>query len=217
MAGVIRSWRGDFNQKIGYWGSHRRSIRNNGNLCLMIYRSYNRNHMHTNWWNCNNGAAQGWYLDRRGVHWPNQPLRDGVKFQIKNTGNRRMALHWKEHIGGHQFRLRIWHNNAGDNRQWFVFDRRTRSIRAWSDRRKAISNQYGHHFHRGRAAVIAPWRNRPNQKTAFYGGSRRNIRNAANMCLDVWGGRYNNNNMHTTWWTCHNGLNQAWWLDQKGE
>jgi hypothetical protein len=45
-------------------------------------------------------------------------------------------------------------------------------------------------------------------------GARRNIRNNGKQCLDVWGGR-NLNNQHLTWWTCHNGVNQAWFTDQK--
>jgi hypothetical protein len=121
------------------------------------------------------------------------------------------ALFWHEHIGGNQFRLRIRNNKPKDNKQWFVFDKRSRTIRAWSKRGHAISNQNGQRFRIGRAAVIRPYINSVFQRLAFYTGSRRNIRNNGAKCLDVHGGA-NRHMRHTTFWNCHNGLNQAWFL-----
>jgi hypothetical protein len=129
------------------------------------------------------------------------------------TGGR--ALFWSEHIGGNQFRLRIRNNNPADSKQWFVFDSRTHTIRAWSDRNKAISNQKGQGFNKGKAAVVRPFENEVYQRMAFYQGSRQNLKNNNNKCIDVWGGA-NRNNQHITWWNCHNGLNQGWKIDLKG-
>lgn len=125
------------------------------------------------------------------------------------SGNR--ALFWNEHIGGNQFRLRISNNNPRNNKQWWAFDSRTRTIRALSRRSHVIANQQGQGFKIGRAAVIRKYTGNNSEKIIYYLGQRRNIRNQGGKCLDVWGGR-NVHNQQTTFWNCHNGLNQAWLL-----
>lgn len=128
------------------------------------------------------------------------------------AGNR--AIYRAEHIGAYQYRLRFRNTNPRDNKQWFVFDSRTKSIRAWADRSKAISGQVNQRYNNGNAANVRPWKNEIYQRTAWYGGSRRNIRNLAGMCLDVHGNS-NSNGRHLIWYTCHNGANQAWYIDQR--
>jgi phage terminase Nu1 subunit (DNA packaging protein) len=213
-AAVIRHFRNDNYQKVSYWNGHRKNVRNNSKQCLDIYHHRNHNNMHTVWYPCHNGANQGWFLDQRGIRYPRQPIRDGHKFQIKSRMRGKRALFYHEHIGGHQWRLRIRNNNPGEQKQWWVFDRRTRTIRAWADRSKCISNQRGYGFRTHRPVVIRRYQNHADQKIAFYGGHRRNIRNNANVCLDVAGG--DRHHAHTHWYPCHNGLNQAWYLDQVG-
>jgi hypothetical protein len=117
------------------------------------------------------------------------------------------ALFWHEVLApAGQYRLRIRNNNPGDNKQWFVFNSRTHTIRTWSDRRQVIANQVGQGFIVGKAAVVRPWKSENFQKIQWHGGSKRNIRNNGGKCLDVWGGK-NVNLQHLTFWDCHNGLN----------
>jgi hypothetical protein len=116
------------------------------------------------------------------------------------------ALYWAEHIGGSQFRLRIRNNQPKENKQWFVFDRRSRTIRTFSRRNYAVSNQRGYGFRIGVAAVARQYKNEVHQRLSFYGGSRRNLRNVAQKCLDVHGGA-NRHRRHVIFWNCHNGLN----------
>jgi hypothetical protein len=70
------------------------------------------------------------------------------------------AVRWHEHIGAHQYRLRIQNNNPYDNQQWFVFDQRTQSIRTWSNRKQVMSIQIGgtNWAHNGYAAVVRPFK-----------------------------------------------------------
>jgi hypothetical protein len=68
-------------------------------------------------------------------------------------------------------------------------------------------------FKIGVAAVIRPWKGENFQKITYHPGTLRNLRNNGGMCLDVAGGK-NVNNQHLTFWTCHNGLNQGWIIDQ---
>jgi len=156
-----------------------------------------------------------WILNTKAPSYPKQPLRDGVKFQIRSRMAQRRALFWHEHIGGHQFRLRIRDNNPENIRQWFVFDSRTRTIRAWGRRSHVISNQMGVGFRIGHSAVVRIWRGENYQRIQWHDTARRTIRNNGGKCLDVHGGADHNNRM-TTWWNCHNGLNQGWYIDQQG-
>jgi hypothetical protein len=129
------------------------------------------------------------------------------------AGNR--ALVWKENIGGNQFRLRIQDNNPDDSKQWFIFDKRTRTIRADAKRSFALANQKGRNFNVGSAAVVRTYENNSYIRASYHHGFKRNIRNNGAKCLDIHGGR-NAHMHHTTFWHCHNGANQAWTLDRRG-
>jgi hypothetical protein len=53
-------------------------------------------------------------------------------------------------------------------------------------------------------------------RVRWNSGKTQNIQNNGKKCLDVHGAS-NTNNRHVIFWNCHNGLNQGWILDQKGE
>jgi hypothetical protein len=130
------------------------------------------------------------------------------------SGNR--SLYWRNHIGGNQYRTYIQDNNPEDKRQWWTFDSRTKSIRAWIKRGHALSGRNGSKLTRGVMVVIRPFRGQVTQKIIWLNRNRQNVRfNTSKMCLDVHGGR-NVHNRHVIYWSCHNGLNQAWYVDQTG-
>lgn len=81
-----------------------------------------------------------------------------MKFQIKSKMPDSRAVYWSEDIGGRQFRLRIRSNTPSDIKQWWVFDSRTHTIRAFGDRRLVISNQEGYLYYNGYAAVAREWK-----------------------------------------------------------
>jgi len=217
---TIRPYTGEKSQPIKFYGGNRKNIRNRAGKCLDVHGARNIHNRHVIWWNCHNGANQGWMIatiSRKPSY--RQPLRDGVKFYIRSNMSGGRNLFWHEHIGGNQFRLRI-HNfdvkyyrrnwKIADKGQW-VFDSRTRTIRAHLRRNFCISNQAGQRFNIGRPAVIRQWRREVEQKIRVYGGSRRNIRNDGGKCLDVHGNS-NRHMRHVIWWNCHNGANQGWTL-----
>ena len=177
----------------------------------------NSNHRHVIWFDCHNGKNQGWELDQKGVHFPRYPLGNSKRFQIRSLMKDRRSLYVAEHIGHHQYRLRIQNFNPYDNKQWFVFDWRTKSIRQWSDRNKAMSIQWkGNNWnHNGYAAVVRQFKAEGLQKMRWFSGSKRNIRDMGQRCLDVHGG-HNQNKRHVHWYKCHNGKNQAWRIDRHG-
>lgn len=71
--------------------------------------------------------------------------------------NRAVFVH--EHIGSNQYRLRIRANDPENDKQWFVHDSRTNTIRAHSMRNHVVANQLGYGFNIGYAAVVRPYTN----------------------------------------------------------
>jgi hypothetical protein len=116
------------------------------------------------------------------------------------------AILFAEHIGSHQYRLRIRNNNPYNLKQWWIFDYRTKSIRAASNRNYVISIQLGGNNWgaNGYAAVTRPYKSQITQKLRWFNGTKKTIRDVGSRCLDVYGGR-NTHNMHIHWWKCHNG------------
>lgn len=215
VAATMRPWKGEIYQRTKWFNGSKRNIRNLGGKCLDVHGGRNVNNRHVIFWNCHNGKNQAWHIDQVGFRYPKQPLADGVKFQIKSQMKENRALFYSESIGQGQFRLRIQDNNPEDNRQWFVFNRRTRTIRSDKNRKLVLANQEGQKYKINVASTMRPWKKEPYQRAVFYGGPRRNIRNNGRKCLDVHGGK-NTHNRHVIFWNCHNGLNQAWYLDRKG-
>ena len=124
------------------------------------------------------------------------------------------SVYWAEDLGQEQFRLRMHYNDPYDERQWFFFDARTQTIRAWAKKNYVIANQIGQGFNINVAVAIRPYTEINQDKIRWYSGQFQNIRNNGDKCLDVYGNQDTDDN-HVIYWNCHNGLNQAWRIDQK--
>jgi len=162
------------------------------------------------WYKKHNNAAQRWKIDTTEWKWTEYPLPDGVEFQLRTRMKSHRALFWYEHIGSDQYRLRIRDHAPWDNNQWWVFDTRTHTIRPSSDRTKVLSNQLGHRWRTGAAAVVRPWQGKYTQMMQWKNGT---IQNLVGKCLDVWGGTDSEHN-HLTFYNCHGGANQHWNIDK---
>lgn len=176
VAATARPFTNDLYSRSEWFNGSRRNIRNFGGKCLTVNGAHNKHRRHVTFWNCGNGLHQAWIIDQNAYNWPKPKYPNGVRFQIKSRMATFRALYWNEHTGGNQFKLRIRNNKPKDARQWFVWDYRSRSVRAWNKRSHAIGNTLGF-YGIGRAAVIRPWRKGSDMWTFFHGGSRRNIRN----------------------------------------
>jgi hypothetical protein len=171
--------------------------------------------MHIHWWKCHNGANQAWYVDTKGNNYPKQPLGSGLKFQIKSgmTGNR--AVFASSHIGSHQYLLRIQDNDPTNKNQWWSFDLRTNTIRAFYKKSYCIGNRLGYAFRNGQYVVSRPYKGLNQDKIKWFNGRFKNIRNNGGSCLDTYAGR-NSNNMHLNFNACKNKISQSWNIDQIG-
>ena len=69
-----------------------------------------------------------------------QPVANGVRFLLKSKMNGARQLFMNEKMGHGQLRVRIQNANPNNKRAWWVFDSRTKTIRADSHRHLALSN-----------------------------------------------------------------------------
>jgi len=204
-------------QMIRWFDTKVKNIRDPFIRCLDVYAGRDIHNYHLHWWRCHNGISQQWYIDQKGYNYPKQPLASGVKFQIKSKMRGNRAVKYHEHIGNHQYRLRLQDNDPSDKRQWWTFDARTQTIRSFYVRHFCIGNQLGQGFIHDRAVNARPYKGRNQDKIRWYNGPHRNIRNNAGGCLAVHGGDgHNYNNRHLIFWKCTNGAYESWYIDQVG-
>jgi hypothetical protein len=111
VAAVSRQFKNEVYQRMRWIDKPRRTIQMIRGKCLDVHGGSNTHRRHVIFYNCHNGANQGWKVDQVGWVYPRNPLGDGVKFQIKSQMKTNRALFWREHIGANQFRLRIRDNN----------------------------------------------------------------------------------------------------------
>jgi len=204
---VIRQFRGESLQKIRFFGGSRRNIRDQGVRCLDVHGNSNTNNRHVHWYKCHNGLNQAWYIDQRAVKYPAYPVRDGLRFAIRTKMS--SAGRAAQYVGGY---IKLIDFDPSNKEQIFTFDTRTRTVRQYYRRSYVISAQSSNYYRNGMYARLTSWnRNRSDQRMRWFNGSRRNLRNLKNMCFDIRGGNRSNN--YIIWHNCHNGMNQAWWLD----
>lgn len=131
-AAVIRVYKGSDNTVQTRWyNGSRRNVQNNGRKCMQVHGNVNRHWRHVIFYNCNNNLSQAWYIDQRGPLYRRHPYRDGVKFQIRTKMGSGRSIFWYNHIGSNQWHLRLQTHQPFNGKQWFIFDRRTQSVRAW--------------------------------------------------------------------------------------
>jgi hypothetical protein len=158
-AAVVRRYDQQNLQKIRWFNGEKQNIRDMGVRCLDVAGGSNSHNNHVHWWTCHNGANQGWKIDTEGIKYPVYPIKDGVAFQIRTKyfeGKR--PIKWSS---GNW--VTLVDNDPYDQKQWFVFDSRTHSIRAKSNRNYALSVRKGHGFNNNVYAQVRPWENESNQ------------------------------------------------------
>jgi len=210
---VLRRFHDEDQQKLRFFGGKRRNIRNFNNYCLEVKGKRDARATPVVFNNCNDHAATGWRILTVGHASYGFPLKDGIPFMIRSQMAHGRNLMYAEHIGRGQYRLRIENFNARHSAAWWVFDRRTRTIRARNYSKYVISNQAGQGYNIGKPAVIREWRNENYQRIRVYGGTRKNIRNDGNKCLDV-SNHHNSHHRAVWWWNCHLHPSAGWTITQ---
>ena len=215
VAVVARKFEGHVTEKVKWISGDFRNIQNFGDKCLDVYGGANNHNQHVIFWPCHNGLNQAWIIDQQEAQWPKQPIDDGVKFQIRSKMAGGKALFYHEKTNEDQYIVRIQDHQPWDDKQWWFLDSRTRTIRPVTMKDFALSHMKNKGFIPDVSVVIRKFIGKTNQKTAYWIGDNRNIRDTSGFCLDVHGG-HNHHHRHVIFWPCHNGLNQAWTIDEKG-
>lgn len=179
-AAVVRTFRNEVFQKIRVFSGSRRNIRDLGIRCLDVHGGSNTHNRHLHWYKCHNGLNQAWTFDTKGIKYPAYPLKDGVKFQIKTKMSSKRPI---SNISG---TVRLVDNDPFDNRQYWIFDSRTHTIRSYKTRSFALSVRKGHNFNKGAHAVSRRFVKESNQYMQWHEGARRNIKHNRGLCLDVY-------------------------------
>jgi hypothetical protein len=76
----MRPYTGANTEKFQWFNGSKKNIRNNGFKCLDVHGGSNTHNRHVIFWNCHNGANQGWWVDQNGALFAKQPLEDGRRF-----------------------------------------------------------------------------------------------------------------------------------------
>lgn len=212
---VVREFKNEAQQQMGWFNGEFRNIRDVAGRCLDVYGGTNVHNQPIIFWGCHNGANQAWILDDKETNYPKQPLGDGVKFQIKSARKGRRAVVYNEfaNYGSEQHQVKIQDNDPTDRRQWFVFDSRTQTIRAFYKKDYCLGNQLGLSFGPDQQVTLRPYKGVIGDRIQWHPGRSNNIRNHGGFCLHI----HNNNNAHETtlhFSKCSNTKNEGWLLDQ---
>jgi hypothetical protein len=143
----VRTFNNEIQQQIVWYKSLKNNnVRTAAGHCLQLANARDQNLNTVTFTNPCHGSSpnwSGWFYDLKDVTYPKFPVADGVKFQIKSAMDAHRAVFSHEHIGSNQFRLRIRANDPDNNKQWFVHDSRTKTIRANWQRNYVLANQLG--------------------------------------------------------------------------
>jgi len=135
----------------------------------------------------------------------------GQMFQIKSKMNGGKVLNVAEYMGESHYRLRI-RSPRGDKREWFVYDKKSNSIRFAHDPRFVLGTQ-NNHFVQGAAVVLRPFTSKhaTETKSKFTNGHLVNMKSG--WCLDSVGGKNTNHNP-VTFWKCDKSHSHQNWSAQ---
>lgn len=215
-AGVVYRYTGHMLQKIRWFNRNRRTIKDISGRCLYVSGNSDSHNRHTLWSKCNNYQGQGWLIDRRGYNYPRFPIRSGVRFQMKIRMKYQRPIYWAQKTSYNQYYLKIRDNFPANGRQWFVWDGRTNTIRAWSKRSHVVANYYNQRFN-NYYAMLRPYRQGDNTlQIRWYNRRYRNMQNNGRKCFSLQS-YHNSHNRYVYTYACSNRAAQSWFLTQVGE
>jgi len=124
----------------------------------------------------------------------------------KAPGNRNVFLSKQKDGEGWVLKLRK-PNPASAWRAWFIMDKRTGTVRHFTQRHLAISNQMGKGNKKGKPAVLRAYDKTDRSQQLTFNGDR--FQSHAKNCLSTQNGE-NKDNVELTFWTCNGKPTQKW-------
>lgn len=178
-------------------------IRNRAHKCLTP-KDYRKNNFNSlEFWICSHNKKQRWQrLDKMPVRTIYGDFsKDKFALQMTASGRRRVFMSRVNTLGGFMAKIKQGVHNW---RSWFIYDKRTKSLRLEKDRSMVLSNQLGKSSRPGYLAVFRKFQGTKDQRIIVNNG--RYIKNEAGFCLTP---KHLKNDDHVSlmWTKCHR-LNQ---------
>lgn len=196
--------------KIKYFPGNYKNMRlaTNIGLCFDIYGGKDVDGQSVVFWNCHNGANQKWFPaykldDKQDMGFKDRP------FQIKSAMAGGRVLYVAEKNSGYTMRMRAPKN---DWREWFVFDKKTHSVRVQANKDLAVSFRKAAKISQNTVVEARPFTGNDNERMNYVEGQFSNFHNFGQneMCLMPYNG-YNREGMHMIYGTCRSGQYQLWY------
>jgi len=183
---------------------------NKAKKCLTVHNYLNKDESLLMWWHCNKNPTQSWkkfeavpQKKQKGKLWT-------TPFYIKSGLKGARNLYQSKQKQGDDIVLKI-SAEVDDWRALFIQDKRTGSIRLYSDRSVAVSNSAAKtkkdRLKTGRDAVLRKYTGQVDQISLIF--ANKKIVNKGRKCLTV--KHYKDKDeTATTWWKCNKNPAQVW-------
>lgn len=174
-------------------------IRNRAHKCLTP-KEYRKKNLNTlEFWICSHHKNQKW---ERLESLPQRTIYgdfDKHKFALQMTanGHRRVYMSRIRTLGGYRAEITEGIRNW---RSWFIYDKRTKSLRLFKNRSMVLSNQLGKSSRPGYFAVFRKYMGTKDQRITV--DNSRYIKNEAGLCLTPRNYK-NEDRMPLIWHKCH--------------
>lgn len=182
-----------------------KGIQNKAKKCLDVQGDV-KDMASLQWWNCTPGKLSQKFAKEEKNKEKTEVDFNRSRFQIKveASGNRHIYL--SKEKNGSEFVLKLGKKN--DWRSWFIMDKKTGSIRLYTQPHLAISNLAGKNVKPGAPLVMRPFDSKDGSQQIEVNGHR--IQNAkSKRCLST-ANNQNKDNVGLNFWPCNGKDTQKW-------
>lgn len=185
-AAVLRQYVGD-NQRVFWHGGKRQNVQLEQKLCLAVKGNSNAENAPLTWEQCGQLPGHGWIM----VTVPNGPKYRAPhgKIWLKSGMKGGRAIIWWNQFHGDQYALRLvdihgstWQQQH-TTRGMFMFDERTRTIRAATQTNLCMSYNKDSEFRMHTEVVMAKCDKTVRQKIRYVPGMYNNLRDSRGFAL----------------------------------
>lgn len=181
-------------------------IHNKNKKCLEVKNGANKEEAPLQWWTCNGKPHQKIArVDKVKEKAKPDFFKQRFVITVNDKGNRNVFLS-KEKLGP-DFVLKLL-KKPKSWRSWFIMDKRTGSIRLYTQRHLAISNRAGKNSKPGAPLVLRKYDPKDKSQDIVVNGAR--IQNKhSHKCLST-ANHQNKDNINLTYWPCIGKETQKW-------
>ena len=184
-----------------------KGISNKANKCLDVMGQI-KDMASLQWWNCKPGKASQKFaqLDKDNEKTGEEINFNLTRFQIKTEASGNRNVYISKEKNGNDFVLKIGRRN--DWRTWFIMDKKTHTIRLYTQPHLAISNLAGKNLKPGAPLVMRPY-NRKDESQQIDINGKKFQNSKSKRCLST-ANNLNVDNAGLNFWPCIGKDTQKW-------